>query len=206
MSPPTPAKTQIQGINGNSDATLLGTVKWCIEDDEGKTHDIILPHTYYSPTAKKKLFSPQHWAQQAGDNFPLHNGTWCAMYANKIVLHWNQQRHSHTVYLSPRSNVGVMCTAPGIRKYCNVCLTIEDEIDMQAMPTILETYTHFDRSKEQEKASEANIISDSEEEAEEMPSNEDSQPDENHSAHQVPEHAGEMQEQPSTPATLDLLF
>jgi hypothetical protein len=59
-SPSMPARTQIQGIKGNSDATLLGTVKLSIEDDEGNALDLILPHTYYSPTAKKKLLSPQH--------------------------------------------------------------------------------------------------------------------------------------------------
>jgi hypothetical protein len=69
-----------------------------------------------------------------------------------------------------------MYTAPGTRKYCNVCQTIEQEVDLQAMPTILETYTHFDRNKEREKANEVNVVSDSDEETEETQSNEEGSP------------------------------
>ncbi len=97
--------TRIVGINGNSEATLVGTVKWSIEDDAGVIHDIILPNTYYTAQARNRLLSPQHWAQQAEDNYPAPNGTWCAMYSNKIKLYWDQQRYMRTIYLSPRSNV-----------------------------------------------------------------------------------------------------
>jgi hypothetical protein len=108
VTPPTPSKTQIQGINGNADATLLGTVKWRIKDDEGRIHHLILPGTYYSQHAKKKLLSPQHWAQQAGGEHPMRNGNWCATYANKIKLHWDQQKYTRTIHLNPRSNVGIL--------------------------------------------------------------------------------------------------
>lgn len=149
MTPPTPARTRIEGIDRNSDPTLLGTVKWKIEDDKGKIHKINLPNTYYSPTSKKRLLFPQHWAQKAGDNFPIHNGTWYVTYANKIELQWDQRWYTCTVYFSPHRNLGVMRTAPSIKKYCNVCLTIEDATALQAMPAILETYTHYKSNEEE---------------------------------------------------------
>jgi hypothetical protein len=122
---------------------LLGTVKWSIEDDDGKIHDIILPDTYYSQHAKKKLLSLQHWAQLAGDDHPIRNSTWCTTYANKIKLHWDQLRYTHTIHLNPRRNIGVLQTAPTISKYCNVCVHIEEDAQILAMPTVLETFSHY---------------------------------------------------------------
>jgi hypothetical protein len=207
VTPPTPSKTQIQRINGNADATLLGTVKWSIEDDEGRIHHIILPGTYYSQHAKKKLLSPQHWAKQAGNEHPIRNGTWCATYANKIKLHWDQQRYTRTIHLNPRSNVGILRMAPTITKYCNVCKHIEEDVQILAMPTVLETFTHYEEGGNQKNTSAAaNLVADSEDENEEentevsLPHMQDPQ--------KVLE---ESREQPESevrisPQTLDLLF
>ena len=37
------------------------------------------------------LPSPQHWAQQTADNFPMKRGTWCATYGDAYVMQWNQR-------------------------------------------------------------------------------------------------------------------
>ena len=37
-----------------------GTIKWCIEDDTGVRHTLIIPNSYYVPQAKVCLLSPQH--------------------------------------------------------------------------------------------------------------------------------------------------
>lgn len=119
-------------------------MKWSIEDGNGKVHNIVLPGTYYFQQAKKKLLSPQHWVQQAGDDHPMRNGTCCATYANKIKLHWDQQSYTCAIPLHPKSNVGVLCTAPMIAKCCNACLHIEKDAHIVAMPMILETFTHYE--------------------------------------------------------------
>jgi hypothetical protein len=62
---PIQSTTKIVGINGTTQATSIGTVKWNIEDDADRVHELILPNTYYSPGARSRLLSPQHWAQQA---------------------------------------------------------------------------------------------------------------------------------------------
>jgi hypothetical protein len=46
ISPPVPSNTKIVGINGTTEASLVGTVRWDIEDDLGRVHQIILPGTY----------------------------------------------------------------------------------------------------------------------------------------------------------------
>jgi hypothetical protein len=161
-SPPVPSNTKIVGINGTTEASLVGTVRWDIEDDLGRVHQIILPGTYYSASARSRLLSPQHWAQQAEDNYPAPNGTWCATYAKKIKLYWDQQKYSRTVYLNPRSNVGVLRTAPNVEKYAKACERIEDRIGTVAMPTVIETEDFY----EGEGKSEPNMITDSEEEGE----------------------------------------
>lgn len=64
VNPPTKSNTKIIGINGDSAASLVGTLKWKIEDDDGNIHDIILSNTFYSAGVRNRLLSPQHWSQQ----------------------------------------------------------------------------------------------------------------------------------------------
>jgi hypothetical protein len=104
---------------------MVGTVRWRIHDDLGNEHHILLPNTYYSPEGKYKLLCPQHWAQMANDNSPSPHGTWCATYADRIVLYWGQRRYARTLRLIPSTNVGVLTTKPGIRKYAKACQLIE---------------------------------------------------------------------------------
>jgi hypothetical protein len=52
--------TIIKGYLGTSDASLIGTVRWTIADDQGLEHNIILPNTILDEKAKKRILSPQH--------------------------------------------------------------------------------------------------------------------------------------------------
>jgi hypothetical protein len=65
---------------------MVGTVKWRIQDDSGKVHNIILPHTYYSPSVETRLLSPQHWAQVRGRK----RDTYCITYYDAIIMRWNR--------------------------------------------------------------------------------------------------------------------
>jgi hypothetical protein len=117
ISPPWRVRANIGGYSGSTSATHVGRVRWKIEDDLGHTHNILLPNTYYSPHGKHRLLCPQHWAQTAKDNTPHPNGTWCATYADYVVLYWNKQQYRRTVKLLPHTNVGVIRTAPGFQQY-----------------------------------------------------------------------------------------
>jgi hypothetical protein len=70
ISQPRMMNVSIEGYNGCTSATNVGTVCWCIEDDTGHKHDILLPNMYYSPQGKHRLSCPQHWAQMAIDHHP----------------------------------------------------------------------------------------------------------------------------------------
>ena len=88
-----PTSRRVKGIGGTIVKGIrVGTIKWSIEDDEGKVHNLILPDSYFVPTSPSRLLSPQHWAQQAKDNKPTPRGTWCATYHDEIVLFWNQRK------------------------------------------------------------------------------------------------------------------
>jgi hypothetical protein len=138
VSPPWRARANIEGYSGSTSATHVGTVHWKIEDDLGCTHSILLPNTYYSPHGKHRLLCPQHWAQSANDTHLYPNGTWCATYADSIVLYWNQQQYRRTVKLLPNTNVGVICTAPGVQQYAHICSLIEERLGTIAMPTMID--------------------------------------------------------------------
>ncbi len=197
-SPPVPSNTKIVGINGTTEASLVGTVRWDIEDDLGRVHQITLPGTYYSASARSRLLSPQHWAQQAEDNYPAPNGTWCATYAKKIKLYWDQQKYTRTVYLNPRSNVGVLRTAPSVEKFSKTCTRIEERLRTVAMPTVIETEDLYERGEE----SEPNTITDSEEEGETTTIEETEKQTEG----EVEAEIEEVQQETTRLKTLDLLF
>jgi hypothetical protein len=59
-----------------------GTFKFSITEDNGQRHMIRIPNSLYVPKLEKCLLSPQHWAQEAGDN-----QTWMGNFAHCCILH-----------------------------------------------------------------------------------------------------------------------
>lgn len=109
----------IKGFGGTTTPIKhSGTVRWLIDDDNGVTRELLIPNTYHVPNAPSRLLSPQHWAQEANDNEPINNGTWCATYADSIVLNWSQRSHSKTISLDDKAqNVATMWSSSGYDKY-----------------------------------------------------------------------------------------
>eukprot|EP00978_Attheya_sp_CCMP212_P023149 scaffold70211_cov63-Attheya_sp.AAC.2 len=132
IKPPKTVNQLVAGMGGQVLAVKKGTVKWRIEDDDGKVHVITLPGTLYAPKAPFRLLSPQHWSQQANDNHPQHRGTWCATYQDSVMLQWSQRRFTRTIPYCPRSNVGKFRSAPGVQKYAAYANVIER---LQPQPT-----------------------------------------------------------------------
>ena len=108
-------------VNGPSGEAIpikgKGTVKWRIEDDEGQVHTIRIPNSLYIPDMKQCLLCPHHWGQEANDHYPIRDGTWCATYSNRMVLHWNQRQNKRTIPWDSRTNTGIMRSAPGAYTY-----------------------------------------------------------------------------------------
>jgi GAG-pre-integrase domain len=93
---------------GKVSAAKMGTLKWSIEDDEGKVHDFLLPESYFIPDLPIRLLSPQHWAQINWDQH-AHSDT----NADRITLEWDSA--IKTVPLNA-ANVGIIRSAPGFQK------------------------------------------------------------------------------------------
>ena len=139
ITAPTTAHVQVRGyVGATSNANKVGTVKWKIEDDAGKVHDLLLPGTYYSPKAEHRMLSPQHWCQVANDHKPNRNGTLCVTQADSVILKWDQLRHTRTIPLTPKTNIGVLRSAPGNQKYNAFCALCEEN-SVYAFPSTIAT-------------------------------------------------------------------
>lgn len=72
---PVHSNKTIEGVGGNLMIKGIGTIVWKIEDDAGQVHQIEIPNSFHVPSLQQCILSPQHWAQEAQDHFPLDNGT-----------------------------------------------------------------------------------------------------------------------------------
>ena len=111
ISTPTKVNVRIKGIKGHSTSAHRGTVKWTIQDDNGKPHDIILPDTYLIDSLPIRLLSPQHMAQVYQAQDTMTDGTISYTTADSVVLMWNNRKFRRTIRLNP-SNVAVLRSAP----------------------------------------------------------------------------------------------
>jgi hypothetical protein len=53
----------LKGIGGDAKIEGIGTLRWVIEDDYGKAHQLTIPNSLYFPKSPKCLLSPKHLAQ-----------------------------------------------------------------------------------------------------------------------------------------------
>ena len=94
-------KGQVDGISDGLAITGEGTFKVNIKDDEGKQHTIRIKNSLYVPDMRRCLLSPQHLAQEAGDE-----QTWMETkreWPYDCVLHWNGGKK--TIPHQPLTNV-----------------------------------------------------------------------------------------------------
>ena len=109
---PTPS-TRLRGAGGNLVVKGEGTVRWKIEDDNGKVHTMLIKNCLYVPDLHICLLSPQHWAQQANDNAPNPRGTWCATYGDVFELEWNQRQYRRSIKFDSNTNTPRFTSASG---------------------------------------------------------------------------------------------
>jgi hypothetical protein len=111
-------KGQVDRINSGLEIAGQGTFKISITDDNGKSHPIKIPNSLYVPKLRRCLLSPQHWAQEAGDE-----QTWMGNYRDSCVLNWKGGKK--TVPFQPTTNVPVFYTASSSRSYQVFAATFE---------------------------------------------------------------------------------
>jgi hypothetical protein len=79
---------EVAGINSGLEIKGIRTFKFKVDDDNGTTHEIKIQNSLYLPDLKRCLLSPQHWVQEAGDNYPLPRGTRMENDDKRCLLVW----------------------------------------------------------------------------------------------------------------------
>ena len=109
-----PCHRSIKGFGGAKVWEVWhGTIKWCIEDDTGVRHTLIIPNSYYVPQAKVCLLSPQHWAQ-ACTGVDKNGGAGTMTTASMCTLFWNNKSVFRTIPIDVKGdNVATFYMATG---------------------------------------------------------------------------------------------
>jgi hypothetical protein len=98
----------VRGIGGNTSATLVGTVRWRIEDNEGKVHSFLIPGTYYNKGAPYRLLSPQHWSETRKEK----RRSGCTTYHDGVEMFWNKYKDIRSIPLDGSTNIALVRSAP----------------------------------------------------------------------------------------------
>jgi hypothetical protein len=102
---------EVTGINSGLEIKGIRTFKLKVNDNDGTTHEIKIPNSLYLPDLKRCLLSPQHWVQEAGDNYPLPQGTRMENDDKQCVLVWGQDKYKKLIPFNATSNIPIMYSA-----------------------------------------------------------------------------------------------
>ncbi len=130
IEPPVQSRVKVRGYNGHTESTMVGTVKWKIQDDDGEIHN-------YTSAVETRLLSPQHWDQVRDRK----RDTYCVTYYDAIIMRWNKDKYQITAPLSDEEhrNVGVVRSVPGIKSYLTTCRALDQENEVIAFPATIGT-------------------------------------------------------------------
>ena len=108
----TPARFgSLKGIGGDATIEGIGTLRWTIEDDYGKAHQMTIPNSLYVPKSPKCLLSPQHLAQVSPT--AQRNSTYLEMRHDRGIIHWGPKgKFRRTGMINKRSNTPNIYSAP----------------------------------------------------------------------------------------------
>jgi hypothetical protein len=116
---------EVEGIKSGLDFKGTGTFKFKIKDDNGMTHEIKIPNSLYIPELKRCLLSPQHWVQEAKDNYPRPKGTRMSQDDECYCMYWDQAKFQKLIPYNPSTNVPILYTTTLLRTYHAFATTFE---------------------------------------------------------------------------------
>jgi hypothetical protein len=117
---------EVEGIKSGLDIKGVGTFKFKIKDNNGMIHEIKTPNSLYIPELKMCLLSPQHWVQEAKDNYPRPNGTRMSQDYELYYVYWGQSKYPKSIpYDLFLTNVPILYTAALLRAYQAFATTFE---------------------------------------------------------------------------------
>ncbi len=116
---------EVDGIKSGLDIKGTGAFKFKIKEDNGMTHKIKIPNSLYIPELKRCLLSPQHWVQEAKDNFPRPKGTRMSQDNEFYYVYWDQAKYQKLIPFNPSTNVQILYTAALLHAYRAFAATFE---------------------------------------------------------------------------------
>jgi hypothetical protein len=116
---------EVEGIKSGLDIKGTGTFKFKINHNNGMMHKIKIPNSLYVPELKRCLMSPQHWVQEAKDNYPRPKGTRMSQDDEFYYVHWGQAKYQKLIQYNPLTNVPILYTAALSRTYRAFATTFE---------------------------------------------------------------------------------
>jgi hypothetical protein len=127
---------EVEGIKSGLDIKGIGTFKFKIKDNNGMLHEIKIPNSLYVPELRRCLLSPQHWVQEAKDNYPRPKGTMMGQDDEFYYVYWGQAKYRKSIPYNPLTNVLILYTTASLHAY-------------QAFPTTFEApeATFFQRER-----------------------------------------------------------
>ncbi len=111
------AAQHVGGISKGLAIEGKGTLVIDINNDMGKPHHIKIPNSLFLLGLRMCLLLPQHWGQEAGDDYPLPNGTRMENNAHSCVLFWGQGNHSKTTPFALALNTPIFYSLPSTSSY-----------------------------------------------------------------------------------------
>ncbi len=108
---------EVEGIKSGLDIKGTGTFKFKINDDNSMTHEIKIPNSLYVPKLKRCLLSPQHWVQEAKDNYLRPKGTRMSQDNEFYYVHWGQAKYQKSIPYDSLTNVLILYTAALLHTY-----------------------------------------------------------------------------------------
>jgi hypothetical protein len=89
------------------------------------TQEIKILYSLYVPELKRCLLSPQHWVQEAKNNYPRPKSTRMKQDDEHYILIWGQAQYRKSAPYNPLSNVRIMYMASLPRAYRAFATTFE---------------------------------------------------------------------------------
>jgi hypothetical protein len=116
---------EVEGIKSGLYIKGLGTFKFKIKDNKGMLHEIKIQNSLYIPVLKRCLLSPQHWVQEAKDNYPRPKGTRMSQDDEFYYMYWGQAKYQKLIPYNLLTNVSILYTATLLCAYRAFASTFE---------------------------------------------------------------------------------
>jgi hypothetical protein len=116
---------EVESLKSGLDIKGMGTFKFKIKDNNGVMHKIKIPNSLYVPELKRCLLSPQHWVQEAKNNYPRLKGTRMSQDNEFHYVYWDQAKFQKSIPYDPSTNVPILYTAALLRTYRAFAATFE---------------------------------------------------------------------------------